>query len=261
MKITGAAGWITMAFVFSAAQGQSQKSIAEVARANREARLRKAAEDTVNQMCSKADDPKMQQTYPKIQEKCKDKPALIQAAFESALKKQKEAADENTKRPPEEDKSWVGRALAAQTASADSVSGAKYRAEKACGYGALAKPSEVLECAEAEAELENARRTQAATPNQRSSQVFAGPGDYVVSLTGTTGLPVTGTCSFAGKAVSFDDVLPAQHVLTAGRGVLCSFVKKYVQGTLKIQIGQNGAVRDQAETEASYGVVSLSADW
>jgi hypothetical protein len=71
---------------------------------------------------------------------------------------------------------------------------------------------------------------------------------------------VTGTCSFAGKAESYDDILPAQHVATAGRGVICSFVKKYVQGTLKMQIIQNGAVRGEAETQASYGVVSLTVD-
>jgi hypothetical protein len=70
------------------------------------------------------------------------------------------------------------------------------------------------------------------------------------------------TSEIAGlKSVSFDDVLPAEHVAAPGRGVLCSFVKKNVQGTLKMQIIQNGAVRDQEETEASCGVVSLSVDW
>jgi len=253
---------LVVTVTFSAtAQQQPQKSIAEVAKENRDARLRKTIEETVNELCSKVDDPKVQETYPRIQEKCKDKPALIQAAFESALRKLKEAADENTKQAQQEDKSWVGRALGAQTSSANSVSSAKSRAEKACNYGTLATPAEVLDCAKAEADLENSLRTQAATSNERSGQMPAGPGDYVVSLTGTSGLPVTGTCSFAGKSVSFDDVLPAQHVVTAGRGVLCSFVKKYVQGTLKMQIVQNGAVRDQAETQASYGVVSLSVDW
>jgi hypothetical protein len=63
--------------------------------------------------------------------------------------------------------------------------------------------------------------------------------------------------------MDFDDVLPAQHIATAGTGVLCSlfFVKKYVEGTLKMQIIQNRTVRDEAETEASYGVVSLTVDW
>jgi hypothetical protein len=55
----------------------------------------------------------VQETYPKIQEKCKDKPALIQAAFESALKKQN---DESAKRLREHDSTWVSRALATQTA-------------------------------------------------------------------------------------------------------------------------------------------------
>jgi hypothetical protein len=56
-------------------------------------------------------------------------------------------------------------------------------------------------------------------------------------------------------------VLPAEHVAKEGKGVLCSFVKKYVQGTLKMQIIQNGVVRNEAETEASYGVITLDVDW
>jgi hypothetical protein len=253
---------IMMTLTFSAAaQEQSQKDIVEVARETREARLRKAVEETVNEMCSKADDPKMQETYPKIQEKCKDKPALIQTAFESSLKKLKEA--KKNAEPPQEDKSWVNRALAAQSAPANSVSAAKDKADKLCRYGASASPTEVLDCVKAEGELEKVLRTQAATQNQgsRSSQIPAKPSNYVISLTGTNGLPVTGTCSFAGKAESYDDVLPAEHVVTAGRGAICSFVKKYVQGTLKMQIIQNGAVRNEAETEASYGVVTLDVDW
>jgi hypothetical protein len=58
-----------------------------------------------------------------------------------------------------------------------------------------------------------------------------------------------------------DNAGPAEHAAAAARGVLCSFVKKYVQGTLKMQIIQNGAVRGEAETEPSYGVVSLTVDW
>jgi hypothetical protein len=106
-------------------------------------------------------------------------------------------------------------------------------------------------------------RAQAEAQNRARTDSMRGSipgGDYLISLTGTPGLPVTGTCSFAGKSVSFDDVLPAQHRATAGRGIICSFVKKYVQGTLKMQIIQNGTVRDEAETEASYGVVSLTVD-
>src|SRR5260370_40927324 len=97
----------------AAAQEQSQKSIAEVAKENREARLKKAVEEAVAEMCSNADDPKVQETYPKIQEKCKDKPALVQAAFESALKKLKEATEENVKRTQD--------SLANQTATGDAV--------------------------------------------------------------------------------------------------------------------------------------------
>jgi hypothetical protein len=128
-KISGAVGWIMMTLMFSAAaQQQSQKSLAEVARENREARLRKAVEEAVAEMCSKANDRKMQETYPKIQEKCKDKPALIQAAFESALKKQN---DENTKRLREHDSTWVSRALATQTAAPpDSVAAAQVRVDR-----------------------------------------------------------------------------------------------------------------------------------
>jgi hypothetical protein len=64
---------IVMTLVLSAAaQEQSQKSTAEVAKENREARLRKAVEEAVAEMCSKAGDPKVQETYPKIQDKCKD---------------------------------------------------------------------------------------------------------------------------------------------------------------------------------------------
>src|ERR1700730_8459910 len=92
----------------AAAQRQSVKGIAEIARENREANLRKAIEETVNEMCSKAADPKMQESYPKIKEKCADKPALIQTAYENALKKLAATAGENARRAQEEDKSWVG---------------------------------------------------------------------------------------------------------------------------------------------------------
>jgi hypothetical protein len=114
-KSIGGIGWIMTVLIFSiaVAQGQSPKSIAEVARENREARLRRTVEAAVAEMCSKADDPKVQETYPKIQEKCTDKPALIQAAFESALKKLKEATQENVKRTED--------GLANQTAPADAV--------------------------------------------------------------------------------------------------------------------------------------------
>jgi hypothetical protein len=166
----------------------------------------------------------------------------------------------------DDDHTWVGKALTDQSLSSigSSVSAAKARADKACSYSlASAQPSEILDCAKAKAELTTAIDAEARTKpqNQSGLQTVAGSGDYTVLLTGTTGLAVTGTCSFAGKSVSFDDVLPAQHIALAGRGIICSFVKKYVQGTLKMQIIQNGNVRNEAETEASYGVVSLSLDW
>jgi hypothetical protein len=243
------------------AQEQREKSIAEIARENREACLRKSVEQTVNEMCSKADDPKMQESYPKIKEKCRDKPALVQSVLEIALKKLKAATEGNAKRMGEDDKSWVDRAMAAQTTPSDSVAAAQYDVDKACNYGVSAKPAEVLECAKAEGKLATALRSQTTTQGLITQSAPARPSDYVVSLWGTTGLAVTGTCSFAGKATSFDDVLPAEHTVAGGRGVLCSFVKKYVQGTLRMQIIQNGVVRDQAETEASYGTVSLSVDW
>lgn len=255
---------ILMTLSPAAGQQQPQKSIAEVARENREARLRKTVEDTVRQMCSTADDPKVQETYPGIKEACKDKPRLIQMTFESTLKKQN---DENAKRLREQDSSWVSRALAAQSAPVDSVAAAQARVDRVCKHDLSMTPAEItssmVDCDKAYRDLENTMRMQAAP--QRSSpgasRTSAGRGDYLISLTGTPGLPVTGTCSFGGKSESYDDVLPAEHAVAAGRGVICSFVKKYVQGTLKMQISQNGTVRDQAETEASYGVVSLTVDW
>jgi hypothetical protein len=122
----------------------------------------------------------------------------------------------------------------------------------------------MADCAKATNDWEDAMKGESEVQNRAKAKGTYGSitgGEYLVSLTGTAGLPVTGTCSFAGKAESYDDVLPAQHVATGGRGVLCSFVKKYVQGTLKMQIIQNGAVRNEAETEASYGVVTLEVDW
>lgn len=114
-KLIGAAAWIMMSLTFSAiaAPNQPQKSIAEIARENREARLRKAAEETVKEMCSRADDPKVQETYPKIKGKCKDERALIQAVFEIALRKSKEATEANVKRTQD--------ALANETVPSDSV--------------------------------------------------------------------------------------------------------------------------------------------
>ncbi len=190
------------------AQEPSDKSLGDAAREYREARLRKVIENTVNQFCSKADDPQMQQKYPKLQEKCKDKPALVQVVFDSALKNLKETEAENAKRLRDSDNSWASESLTAQTAPTDSVSAARYRAQKACNYGASAKPTEVLECAKAEGELETALRSQAATQSPGMNPASAMPGDYVISLTGTTGLPVTGTCSFAGKAESFERRAP-----------------------------------------------------
>jgi hypothetical protein len=112
----GAASWIMLIFLSGVgAQDQPQKSIAEVARENREARLRKAVQETVNQVCSKADEPKMQANYPKLQEKCKDKPAFIQAIFESAQKKLDATTEENVKRTED--------GLADQTAPADASVG------------------------------------------------------------------------------------------------------------------------------------------
>jgi hypothetical protein len=68
LKRYGFAVLIVMTLMLSAAaQEQSQKGIADVARENREAHLRKTVEETVNQLCSKADDPKVQETYPGIQ--------------------------------------------------------------------------------------------------------------------------------------------------------------------------------------------------
>lgn len=250
-----------MALVLSAvAQQQPQKSIAEVARENREARLRKAVEKAVAELCSQADDPKVQQTHPKIQEKCKDQPALVQTVFESTLKSLPEelrllklqvvnemCADPRMKKScdqdragllsgnlqfSEGDKSWVGRAMAAQTAPLDSVAAAQARVDRVCKHDLSMTPTQITstmaDCDRAYSDLENAMRAQDAA--QRSSpgvgRASAGRGDYLISLTGTPGLPVTGTCSFAGKSESYDDILPAQHVATAGRGVICSFVKK-----------------------------------
>jgi hypothetical protein len=149
------------------------------------------------------------------------------------------------------------------SSSADSVAVAQERVDSTCKYDLSMAPSQITstmaDCDNAYRELENATKAQATTA--RSVPGPATASDYVISLTGTPGLPVTGTCSFAGKSVSFDDVLPTEHVVAGGRGVLCSFVKKYVDGTLRMQIIQNGAVRDQAETTASYGTVSLTVDW
>lgn len=147
--------------------------------------------------------------------------------------------------------------------SVDAVAAAQARVDRACKYDLTMTPAQITstmtDCDNAYGELESATKAQATTESKAGQAPTAG--DYVVSLTGTSGLPVTGSCSFAGKSVSFDDVLPAEHVVAGGRGVLCSFVKKYVDGTLRMQIIQNGVVRDQAETTASYGVVSLTVDW
>jgi hypothetical protein len=162
----------------------------------------------------------------------------------------------------------VSRALDAQTVPNDSVAAAEARVDRVCKYALPMTPAEItstmVDCDKASKDLENAMSAQAAAQNRAKAESMRGSmpgGDYLISLTGTPGLPVTGTCSFAGKSESYDDVLPAEHVAEAGRGVLCSFVKKYVQGTLKMQIIQNGAVRNEAETEASYGTVSLNVDW
>jgi hypothetical protein len=344
---------------------QTKKTSVEVAREDREARLRNNAEETVDQTCAKADDPKVQETYPGIQQACKDKPRLIQALFESSLKQSSndlilaqaqapaeqrpahltgpmrrtivfqstlsavkefcdkkkdnpvcssksteyDAASKIVEKSPElqayintgvlpdkqiklgsipaldksddalPDTSWhygngapvseaVSRALASQDAPPDSVAAAQARVDRACRHDLSMTVAEIttsmVDCNKAYSDLQNAISTRGAAQTRARAAAMRGsiPGnDYLISLTGTPGLPVTGTCSFAGKGESYDDILPAQHVATAGRGVLCSFVKKYVQGTLKIQIIQNGTVRDQAETEASYGTVSVTVDW
>jgi len=152
--------------------------------------------------------------------------------------------------------------------TADSASAAEARMDKACTYGLSMTAKDITntmaDCAKATNDWEDAIKAEGAVQNRAKAKAMSGSAmgdEYLISLTGTPGLPVTGTCSFAGKAESYDDVLPAEHLAKAGRGVLCSFVKKYVQGTLKMQIIQNGTVRNEAETEASYGVVTLDVDW
>jgi tetratricopeptide (TPR) repeat protein len=151
---------------------------------------------------------------------------------------------------------------------ADSVSAAQARVNKVCNYGLSMTPGEITntmaDCDQAENDLEGAMTAQGESQSRASAQgggESENAADYVISLTGTAGLPVTGNCNFAGKYESYDDILPAEHVVPAGRGVLCSFVKKYVEGTLKMQIIQNGVVRNEGETEVSYGDVTLDVDW
>jgi hypothetical protein len=198
-----------------------------------------------------------------------EKSPELQVYIETAVLPEKPIKFSSLPPPYKLDASTSGKSsMTGVISPADFASVAEARMDKACTYGLSMTAKEITDsmadCAKATDDWEGAIKSEAAVQNRVKAEAIRGSvagGDYLISLTGTPGLPVTGNCSFGAKWESYDDILPAEHAVAAGRGVICSFVKKYAQGTLKMQIIQNGTVRKEVETEASYGDVTLDVDW
>jgi len=90
-------------------------------------------------------------------------------------------------------------------------------------------------------------------------------GVVVVRLTGTTGLPFTGTCSISNRSgtssKSYDDVLPFQMTVENVDSVNCNFISKSdFRHDMKLEILKNGNVIGEANTDAPYGLVGVARD-
>jgi hypothetical protein len=119
-------------------------------------------------------------------------------------------------------------------------------------------------CAKANDNLAAALRVQGVTEAKARTEAMnkPAPSGVVVRLTGTTGLPFTGNCSFSNRAgtnsKSYDDVLPFQVTGENVDTVNCSFISKSdFRHDMKLEILKDGKVIGESDTDAPYGVVSI----
>lgn len=103
------------------------------------------------------------------------------------------------------------------------------------------------------------------TPNQGSPQNPPGSKTIVVRLSGTAGLPYSGSYGTANSGQkSVDGTLedkPIEYNLPSSGPlniVTATFQKKAPEGTLKVEIVINGKVEKELDTTAEYGVVSIT---
>jgi tetratricopeptide (TPR) repeat protein len=123
-------------------------------------------------------------------------------------------------------------------------------------------------CVKANDDLAAALRVQGGTQAKARTETMNKPaarGVVVVRLTGTTGLPFTGTCSFSNRggtnSKSYDDVLPFQVTGESVDTVNCSFISKSdFRHDMKLEILKDGQVIGESDTNAPYGLVSVVRD-
>jgi hypothetical protein len=124
------------------------------------------------------------------------------------------------------------------------------------------------DCAKAYNDLTAALRAQGETQKQAKNAALSQPipgGVLVVRLTGTEGLPFTGTCYYSNRAgtvsKSYDEVVPFQATMDNVNNVNCSFVSKSdFQHNLKLEIIKDGKTIGESDTDAPYGVVGVVRD-
>lgn len=122
-------------------------------------------------------------------------------------------------------------------------------------------------CAKAYEELQSAIESKGKAEERTKAQGLdqAVPqGSITIQLTGTSGLPFSGDCFFANHSgsisKSFDSSIPFQATFTGVENVNCSFIKKSTYGALKLEVVKDGKVIGESDTDASYGLVSVSRD-
>jgi hypothetical protein len=158
----------------------------------------------------------------------------------------------------------------------NSISELLRRADQACKQQPLSElatapassiSDHVTACAKANDAVTAALQTEGARQSRAGGGAVnqSAPGGLEVRLTGTAGVPFTGSCSFSNRggtiSQSYDDVLPfqttAENVITVG----CSFISKAeFLSNMKLEIIKDGRVIGESHTDAHYGVVSVMRD-
>ncbi len=123
-------------------------------------------------------------------------------------------------------------------------------------------------CATANDELTAALKVQGEAQNKARTETMNQPipgGALVVRLTGTDGLPFSGTCFYTNRAgtvsKSYDEVLPFQTTVENVDSVNCHFISKSdFHHDLELEIVRDGKVIGESDTDAPYGLVGVTRD-
>lgn len=159
----------------------------------------------------------------------------------------------------------------------NSISDLQRRVDEACkgqsvGELANAPTSRIGEnmtaCAKAYDDLTAALKVQGEAQNKARTEALNHPvpsGVLVVRLTGTEGLPFSGTCYYSNRAgttsKTYDEVLPFQATIENVDSVNCSFISKSdFHHDLKLEIVKDGKVIGESDTDAPYGLVGVTRD-